>query len=56
MLAVAPGRQAQIAQAAIQQAIELARFAGGALKAPGEPSPPQAQGLMESTVAHKKAA
>jgi polyhydroxyalkanoate synthase len=43
-LAVAPGRQAQIAQTALQQAMALAQFAGGALKANGEPLPPQAEG------------
>ena len=43
-LALAPGRQAQIAQTAIQQAIALAQFAGGALKGSGEPVAPQAAG------------
>ena len=43
-LALAPGRQAQIAQAAIQKAIALAQFTGGALKPQGEPVAPQAAG------------
>ncbi len=43
-LALAPGRQAQIAQTAIQKAIALAQFTGGALKAQGEPVAPQAAG------------
>ena len=43
-LALAPGRQAQIAQTAIQQAIALAQFTGGALKPQGEPVAPQAAG------------
>ena len=43
-LALAPGRQAQIAQTAIQKAIALAQFTGSAVKAPGEPVAPQAAG------------
>ena len=43
-LALAPGRQAQIAQTAIQKAIALAQFTGGALKPQGEPVAPQAEG------------
>jgi polyhydroxyalkanoate synthase subunit PhaC len=43
-LALAPGRQAQLAQATLRKAIALAQFTGGALKAPGEPVPPQAEG------------
>jgi polyhydroxyalkanoate synthase len=43
-LAVAPGRQAQIAQTAIQKAIALAQFTGSALKGQGEPVAPQAEG------------
>ncbi len=43
-LALAPGRQAQIAQTAIQQAIALAQFTGSALQPQGEPVAPQAAG------------
>jgi polyhydroxyalkanoate synthase len=43
-LALAPGRQAQLAQAAIQKAIALAQFTGSALKGPGESVAPQAAG------------
>jgi polyhydroxyalkanoate synthase len=43
-LALAPGRQAQLAQTAIQKAIALAQFTGGALKPQGEPVGPQAAG------------
>jgi polyhydroxyalkanoate synthase len=43
-LALAPGRQAQIAKTAIQKAIALAQFTGGALKPQGEPAAPQAAG------------
>ncbi len=43
-LALAPGRQAQLAQTALQQAIALAQFTGGALKNPDEPAAPQAAG------------
>jgi polyhydroxyalkanoate synthase len=43
-LALAPGRQAQLAQTAIQKAIALAQFTGGALKPRGEPVAPQAEG------------
>ncbi len=43
-LALAPGRQAQVAQTAIQKAIALAQFTGGALKPQGEPVAPQAAG------------
>ncbi len=39
-LALAPGRQAQLAQTAIQKAIALAQFTGGALKPQGEPVGP----------------
>jgi polyhydroxyalkanoate synthase subunit PhaC len=43
-LALAPGRQAQLAQTAIQKAIALAQFTGSALKPQGEPVAPQADG------------
>ena len=43
-LALAPGRQAQIAQSAIQKAIALAQFTGSALKPQDEPVAPQAEG------------
>jgi polyhydroxyalkanoate synthase len=43
-LALAPGRQAQLAQTAIQKAIALAQFTGGALRPQGEPVAPQAEG------------
>ncbi len=43
-LALAPGRQVQIAQTAIQQAIALARFTGGALQQTEEPVAPLAAG------------
>ncbi|MEY2855445.1 MAG: hypothetical protein RL030_2577, partial [Pseudomonadota bacterium] len=43
-LALAPGRQLQIAQSALQQAMALAQFTGGALKNSDEPAAPQAEG------------
>jgi polyhydroxyalkanoate synthase subunit PhaC len=43
-LALAPGRQAQLAQAALQKAIALAQFTGSALQGPGQPVAPQAEG------------
>ena len=43
-LALAPGRQAQLAQTAIQKAIALAQFTGGALKPQDEAVAPQAAG------------
>ena len=43
-LALAPGRQVQLAQTALQQAMALAQFTGGALKNPDEPAAPQAAG------------
>ena len=43
-LALAPGRQAQIAQSAIQKAIALAQFTGSALKPQNEAVAPQAAG------------
>ncbi len=43
-LALAPGRQAQLAQSAIRKAIALAQFTGGALQPQGEPVGPQAAG------------
>ena len=43
-LALAPGRQVQIAQTAMQKAIALAQFAGSAVKGQGEPVAPQAAG------------
>ena len=43
-LVLAPGRQAQIAQTAIQKAIALAQFTGGALQPQGEPVAPLAAG------------
>jgi len=47
-LALAPGRQAQIAQTAIQQAIALAQFTGSALKGSAEPVAPHAAGTPYS--------
>jgi polyhydroxyalkanoate synthase len=43
-LALAPGRQAQLAQSAIRKAIALAQFTSGALQPQGEPVGPQAAG------------
>jgi len=43
-LALAPGRQVQVAQTALQKAIELARFTGGAMQSTDEPVAPQAEG------------
>ncbi|MGB7904878.1 MAG: poly-beta-hydroxybutyrate polymerase, partial [Steroidobacteraceae bacterium] len=43
-LVLAPGRQAQLAQTAIQKAIALAQFTGGALRPQGEPVAPRAAG------------
>ena len=43
-LALAPGRQAQLAQTAIQKAIALAQFTGSALKPQDEAVAPQAAG------------
>ena len=43
-LALAPGRQAQIAQTAMQRAIALAQFTGSAMRGQGEPVAPQAAG------------
>jgi polyhydroxyalkanoate synthase len=43
-LALAPGRQLEIAQSALQKAMELARFTGSALQGPDEPIAPQAAG------------
>ncbi len=43
-LALAPGRQAQLAQTAIQRAIALAQFTGSALKPQDEAVAPQAAG------------
>jgi polyhydroxyalkanoate synthase len=43
-LALAPGRQLQIAQTALQKAVELARFTGTALQSSDDPVAPQAEG------------
>ena len=43
-LALAPGRQAQVAQTALQKAIALAQFTGSAMQGQGEPVAPQAAG------------
>jgi polyhydroxyalkanoate synthase len=43
-LALAPGRQLEIAQSALQKAVELARFTGSALQGADEPIAPQAAG------------
>ncbi|MCX7052830.1 MAG: alpha/beta fold hydrolase [Proteobacteria bacterium] len=43
-LVLAPGRQAQLVQTAVQKAIALAQFTAGALKPQGEPVAPQAAG------------